>query len=56
MNHEAVNGAKFAAISVGSSLASIPLDDTTQYGQVVAILISIVSGVVSLVKLFKKKK
>lgn len=55
-NHDVITGAKFAAVSVASSAASFPLDDATQYGQVISILIGIVSGVVSLVKLFKKKK
>jgi hypothetical protein len=49
-------GVKLAGVSVVSSLTSIPLDDTTQIGQIVSILIGIVSGMVSLFKLFKKKK
>lgn len=56
VNHEAVNAAKLSAISVGSSLATIPLEETTQIGQIVAILVSIISGISSLVKLFKKRK
>jgi hypothetical protein len=56
MNHDVANGAKLAAVSVASSLTSIPLEDTTQVGQIISILIGIVSGIASLVKLFKRKK
>lgn len=56
MNHDAFTGAKLAAVSVASSLTSIPLEDTTQTGQIISILIGIVSGIASLIKLFKKKK
>jgi len=56
MNHDQITGAKLAAVSVASSVASIPLDDATQVGQIVSILIGIISGVASLFKLFKKKK
>lgn len=56
INHEAFTGAKLAGVSVVASLGSIPLDDTTQIGQAISILIGIVSGIASLWKLFKKKK
>lgn len=56
INHDAYTGAKLAAVSVVSSIGSIPLDDTTQIGQAISILIGIVSGIASLWKLFKKKK
>ena len=56
MNHDAFTGAKLAAISMASSLTSIPLENTTQTGQIISILIGIVSGIASLIKLFKKKK
>jgi len=56
MNHEVATGAKLAVVSVASSLTSIPLEDTTQVGQAISILIGIISGIASLWKLFKKKK
>ena len=56
MNNDVVTGSKFAVLSVATSLASIPLEDTTQIGQIASILIGIISGVVSLWKMFKRKK
>lgn len=56
VNDNTVSGAKLAALSVASSVATVPLDDATQVGQIIAILVSIVSGITSLVKLFKRKK
>lgn len=57
VNHsETVDGAKFAAASVAAAFAQIPLQDVTEIGQVASILVSIVSGVVALIKLFKRKK
>ncbi len=55
VNHDAVGAAKASAVAVITSLSSIPLEDTTQVGQVVAIIVSLISGFVSLFKLFKKK-
>jgi hypothetical protein len=40
---------------VATSLSSIPLEETTQVGQIVAIIVSIISGITSLVKLFRRK-
>jgi hypothetical protein len=56
MNHDVVVGSKLALLSVATSFASIPLEDTTQIGQIASILIGIISGVVSLWKMFKRKK
>lgn len=56
LSHDNLLGVKLAGVSVVSSLGSIPLDDTTQIGQAISILIGIVSGIASLWKLFKKKK
>lgn len=56
LNSETSNGVKLAAVSVVTSLGSIPLEDVTQVGQVCSILVGIISGVVSLIKLFKRKK
>lgn len=47
MDNNIATGAKLAALSVGTSLASVPLEDATQLGQIIS---------ASLVKLFKKKK
>lgn len=55
INHDAVSSAKYGALSVITSLSSIPLEDTTQIGQIVAIIVSLISGFTSLWKLFKKK-
>lgn len=55
-NSEIFSAGKLSAVSVATSLSSIPLEDTTQIGQIVAIIISIISGIGSLVKMFKKKK
>jgi hypothetical protein len=52
---EAISAGKLSAISIASSLGSIPLEDTTQVGQIIAIIVSIISGISSLVKMFKKK-
>jgi hypothetical protein len=56
MNHDVVVGSKLALLSVATSFASIPLEDTTQIGQIASILIGIISGVVSLWKMLKRKK
>ena len=56
MNHDIATGPKLALLSVATSFASIPLEDTTQIGQIASILIGIISGVVSLFKMFKRKK
>lgn len=53
---EISNGAKLAAISVATSISSFPLDDVTQVGQIASIIVSIVSGIAALVKMFKRKK
>ncbi len=56
-NHsEIFTAGKLSAISVASSIGSIPLEDTTQVGQIIAIVVSIISGITSLVKMFKRKK
>lgn len=55
VNHENLSAAKYGAISVLTSMSSIPLEDTTQIGQIVAIIVSLISGFTSLFKLFKKK-
>jgi hypothetical protein len=52
---EIQKAAGLSAVSVASAFSSIPLEETTLVGQIVAIVVSIISGVVSLVKLFKKK-
>jgi len=51
-----ITAGKLSALSIGTSMASIPLEDTTQIGQIVAIVISIISGIGSLIKMFKRKK
>lgn len=56
VDHSAVSGAKYAATSIAAMMVQIPLQDVTEIGQVASILVSIVSGVVALIKLFKRKK
>jgi hypothetical protein len=56
MNNEYITASKYAGVSLIASIGSIPLDDTTQIGQIISILIGIVSGITSLYKLLKKKK
>lgn len=58
INHDHIVAAKLASVSVSTSLlANIPaMDDATQLGQIATIIVSLISGIVSLVKLFKKKK
>jgi hypothetical protein len=58
VNHDAVSGAKLAAISFASAMAGqVPaIQDLTDVGQIASIVVSIISGVVALVKLFKKSK
>ena len=56
MSNEVATGSKLALLSVATSFAYIPLEDTTQIGQIASILIGIISGVVSLFKMFKRKK
>jgi len=55
INNDAVGAAKASAVAVVTSLSSIPLEETTQIGQIVAIIVSLISGFTSLWKLFKKK-
>ena len=55
VNNDAVGAAKASALAVVTSLSSIPLEETTQIGQIVAIIVSLISGFTSLWKLFKKK-
>ena len=58
MNHDAVGGAKLAALSVASAMAGqVPIvQDLTDVGQIASIIVSIISGIAALVKLFQKKK
>jgi hypothetical protein len=61
-----LDGHKLAAASVVASVSGLAMDsvsvvqnhlqDVTQTGQIVSIIISIISGVVSLFKLLRKKK
>jgi hypothetical protein len=55
-NVETYKAAGLSAVSGIAAIGSIPLEETTLVGQAIAILVSIISGVVSLVKLFKKNK
>lgn len=56
------DGHKFAIASVVSSASGIAMEsathlqDVTQTGQIFSIIVSIVSGIVSLYKLLKRKK
>ncbi len=54
-HQEIITAGKLSAVSVATSLSSIPLEETTQVGQIVAIIVSIISGITSLVKLFRRK-
>jgi hypothetical protein len=47
---------KLASVSIAGAIGGMTLDDTTQIGQIVAIVVSIISGISSLVKMFKRKK
>lgn len=47
---------KLAAVSVTGAIGGVTLDDTTQAGQIIAIVVSIISGISSLIKMFKRKK
>jgi hypothetical protein len=58
VNHEAVGGAKLAALSFASAMAGqVPVvQDLTDVGQIASIIVSIISGIAALVKLFRKSK
>jgi len=58
LNHDAFAGAKLASLSIASAMAGqVPaIQDLTEVGQLTSIVISILSGVVALFKLLKKKK
>jgi len=58
LDHETVSGAKLAAVSFASAMAGqLPaVQELTDLGQIASIIVSIVSGVVSLWKLLKRKK
>lgn len=45
-----------AITSLATSFASIPLQDVSQSGALISILISIFSGIMALIKHFKKPK
>lgn len=47
---------KLATVSIAGAIGGVTLDDTTAIGQIVAIVVSIISGISSLVKMFKRKK
>jgi len=46
----------FAITSIATSIAAIPLQDVTQSGALISILVSIFSGIMALIKHFKTKK
>jgi len=56
LSQDNLTAAKLAGTSIIGSMTGVALEDTTQIGQIVSILIGIISGVASLVKMFKKKK
>lgn len=57
MKHDhIVQGVTWAGISGMSTIAQIPMQDVSETGNLISILISIFSGVIALYKLLKKDK
>jgi hypothetical protein len=57
-NHDHIGAAKLAFFSFASSMAGqVPaIQDLTESGQLVSVIVSIVTSIIALVKMFKKKK
>ena len=47
---------KLATLAMGTSFASIPLSDVNESGALISIVISIFSGILALIKHFRKAK
>jgi hypothetical protein len=56
MSDSSISGFKYAATGIVAALVQTPLDDATQYGGLISIIVSIVTGIVALFKFFKKDK
>ena len=58
INHEHLGSARLAAFGLASSMAGqVPaLQDVTEQGQLISVVISIVTSIIALIKLLRKKK
>lgn len=58
LNHEYFGPAKLAGFSLATSMAGqVPaIQDLTESGQLISVVVSIVTSIIALVKLLKKKK
>jgi len=58
INHENVGAAKLAFFSFASSMAGqVPaVQELTESGQLISVIVSLVTSIIALVKMFKKKK